>query len=117
MISSLPIRGYLEQSVGDLLTAALTQLGELRPIYPSLGTEESALKFLALYIRARNPKRRPPHLKAKFESSFLDFSDSCQAAEKLIEFNKAGGSAASGGDVPEDLERMNQAWTRSSSAT
>ena len=43
-------------------------------------------------------------------SPFLDFSDSCQAAEKLIEFNKAGGSAASGGDVPEDLERMNQAW-------
>ena len=61
-------------------------------------------------MQPANPKRRPPHLKAKFESSFLDFSDSCQAAEKLIEFNKAGGSAASGGDVPEDLERMNQAW-------
>ena len=109
IIASLPIRGYIEQSLGDLLTAAVTKLSELRPIYPTLDRKESALKFIALYIRAHNPKRRPAHLKAKFESSYLDYQDCCQAADKLLKFQKAGGSAGGGG-VPEDLERMNQMW-------
>jgi hypothetical protein len=110
IIKNLPIRGYLEQSMGDLLTEALTMLADLRPVYPTLDKRESALKFISLYIRAHNAKRRPPHLKAKFESSFLDYKDCCQAADKLIKFQAAGGSKAAGTDVPEDLERMNEMW-------
>ena len=84
-------------------------LAELRPIYPTLDQRESALKFVSLYIRAHNSKRRPAHLKAKFESSYLDYKDCCAAADKLIQFQKAGGSKA-GGEVPEDLDRMNEMW-------
>jgi len=109
IISSLPIRGYLEQTVGELLVGALTQLAELRPIYPTLSRRESALKFVALYIRAKNPKRRAAHLKAKFESSYLDYSDCCAAADKLLQFQKAGGAEAAGG-VPDDIDRVNQVW-------
>ena len=94
--------------MGDLLTECLTLLAELRPIYPTLDQRESALKFVSLYIRAHNSKRRPAHLKAKFESSYLDYKDCCAAADKLIQFQKAGGSKA--GEVPEDLDRMNEMW-------
>lgn len=109
IIANLPIRGYIEQTMGDLLTECLTLLAELRPIYPTLDQRESALKFVSLYIRAHNSKRRPAHLKAKFESSYLDYKDCCAAADKLIQFQKAGGSKA-GGEVPEDLDRMNEMW-------
>jgi len=109
IIANLPMRGYIEQSMGDLLTAALTTLSELRPIYPTLDRRDSALKFISLYIRAHNGKRRPAHLKAKYDSAFLDFKDCCQAADKLLQFQAAGGSSGAG-EVPEDLERMNEMW-------
>jgi len=113
IISALPIRGFLEHTLGELLTGALTQLATLRPVYPTLDRRETALKFISLYIRAHNPKRRPAHLKAKFEASFLDYADCCTAAEKLIKFHAAGGSHAANFDImkpPEDLARANEMW-------
>ena len=109
IVKALPIRGFLEQMMGNLLVNGLTELADRRPIYPSLDKCESALKFLALYVRAYNEKRRPPHIKAKLEASYLDFADCAKAAEALLEYKAKGGSSG-GGEVPADLERMNEMW-------
>jgi len=113
VLEKLPIRGYLEQTIGELLCGALTQLAEQRPIYPALSKRETALKFIGLYLRAHNPKRRPAHLKAKYDAALLDYSDCCGAADRLIQFHNEGGSTREGYDImhpPEDIERANAMW-------
>ena len=113
IIANLPIRGLIEQSMGELLTRALTELTTMRPVYPTLDRRETALKFVSLYLRAHNPKRRPPHLKAKYDASLLEYADCCTAADKLIKFQDAGGSQTEGFDIlnlPEELARANEMW-------
>ena len=48
--------GYMEQTVSVLMTKALTSVGLARPKYPFLTTSESALHYIALYLKANNPK-------------------------------------------------------------
>jgi adenylate/nucleoside-diphosphate kinase len=36
---------------------SLAQLGYRRPKYPTLGSKESALKFLAISLKATNPNK------------------------------------------------------------
>jgi len=113
VLSKLPMRGYLEQTMGQLLVGALTELAIQRPIYPALAKRESALKFVSLYMRAHNPKRRPSHIKAKYDAALLDYTDCCGAADRLIQFQKEGGSSQEGFDImrpPEDIQRANDMW-------
>lgn len=53
LLRSLPLRGYMEQSVGEPLKAGLAALAETRPKHPSLSCKETASRFLALYLKAR----------------------------------------------------------------
>ena len=48
--------GYMEQTVAHLITKSLTAVGLARPKYPFLSTQESALIYLALYLKANNLK-------------------------------------------------------------
>eukprot|EP00965_Chrysotila_dentata_P223440 6193572-Pleurochrysis_carterae.AAC.2 len=51
-VGELPTRGYSEQTLGDSLKAALTDLLTLeRPKYPTLSCTETALKFVALHLK------------------------------------------------------------------
>jgi len=53
-LASLPLPGYLEHAVVQELTAALLAVGQKRPKFPGLSSEQSALKLLALLLRSRN---------------------------------------------------------------
>lgn len=55
-LAALPLVGYLEQTVVQQLTAALLELGRTAPRFPGRTGTESGLKYLALSLRARNPK-------------------------------------------------------------
>ena len=55
-LKSLPAVGYLEQSVADAVTAALTKVGVMKPKYPLLDSARSGLIALALELRATNPR-------------------------------------------------------------
>ena len=55
-LKSLPAVGYLEQSVADAVTAALTKVGVMKPKYPLLDSARSGLIALALELRAANPR-------------------------------------------------------------
>lgn len=48
---NLPITGYLEQTVVDLLIKALTELGTYKPKFPFLTPTKSAQLYLAYYLK------------------------------------------------------------------
>ena len=54
LLASLPIRGYAEQTLGDALKAALTELAVMRPKHPTAGCRETALKFLEHGVSTRS---------------------------------------------------------------
>ena len=45
---------------------ALNALCELMPKYPTLNAKATALKFIAVHLKAHNPRLRAPHLKHKY---------------------------------------------------
>mmetsp|Transcript_28399 Transcript_28399/g.65885 ORF Transcript_28399/g.65885 Transcript_28399/m.65885 type:complete len:399 (+) Transcript_28399:909-2105(+) len=46
---------YMQASVAELICQGLVSAGERRPLFPGKGAEESALLYLARFLRARNP--------------------------------------------------------------
>ena len=63
-LSALPLVGYLEQTVVEDMTASMLNLGRDPPRFPGLSGSETALKYLALHLRAHKgtPRASPlPH--------------------------------------------------------
>ncbi len=48
---------FLEHHLSNILMKCLAQLGYRRPKYPTLGSKESALKFLSISLKANNPNK------------------------------------------------------------
>ena len=46
---------FLNDSLGNVLTRSLLELGENRLVFPTLTTQETALLQIALYLKANNP--------------------------------------------------------------
>lgn len=49
-LDSLPVPGYLEQTVCALVSSALAELTAIKPVYPGLTLEVSAMVYLGLHI-------------------------------------------------------------------
>lgn len=47
----LPMTGYLEQTVAELLKKALSQVGNFKPKFPFLSPTKSALLYIAYYLK------------------------------------------------------------------
>jgi len=118
-ISALPTQGYVEQTVGDTLTAALTELCALKPKYPLLDTRESAIKFLALYLKAHNPKIRAPHLKHRFGGKLHEYTECCSLVDALLGYEGTRAERAKKGSavdvsasnsLSEEHERLVAMW-------
>lgn len=54
-LKQLPNIGYLEQTVGNILTNACCAVNVLRPKYPGLSVELSGAIFIGLYLKVYNP--------------------------------------------------------------
>lgn len=48
---------FLEHHLGNIMMRVLTQLGYRRLKYPRISSKESALKFLAISLKANNPNK------------------------------------------------------------
>lgn len=68
-LKQLPNVGYLEQTVGNLLTKACCAVNVLRPKYPGLSVDISGALFIGLYLKVYNPlanKVQLPYYKKAF---------------------------------------------------
>lgn len=54
-LKNLPNIGYLEQTLGNILTEACCSVNVVRPKYPGLSFQVSALIHIALYLKTHNP--------------------------------------------------------------
>ena len=50
-LSSLPVMGYLEQTISSAIVQSLLSLTRSRPLLPRTSTRDSALLFLALHLK------------------------------------------------------------------
>lgn len=48
---------FLQHHLSNILMKSLAQLGYRRPKFPTLGSKESALKFLSISLKANNPNK------------------------------------------------------------
>lgn len=55
-LNKLPNIGYLEQTMGNIITDACCSVNVLRPKYPGLDIKLSGSLFIALYLKTHNPK-------------------------------------------------------------
>ncbi|TNM94702.1 hypothetical protein fugu_017461 [Takifugu bimaculatus] len=52
-LTSLPVLGYLEQGVSEAIIKAMTAVGCLKPKYPFINIQKSALIYVALYLKVQ----------------------------------------------------------------
>ncbi|TGZ75841.1 hypothetical protein CRM22_000159 [Opisthorchis felineus] len=81
-VHSLPLPGFLEQTVAFALQRALSAAGQHRPKFPFLGIKRSALIYLGLHMKAYNP-RSAEQEKQKYQQKLSDFLDSCSLPKWL----------------------------------
>ncbi|KAJ3018567.1 UNVERIFIED_CONTAM: adenylate kinase [Siphonaria sp. JEL0065] len=75
-IGQLPLIGYLTQSVARELTDALTEVGKVRPKHPYKSLTKSAADYLALYLKAHNPKNKE-WVQKQYTKDLRKFIDRC----------------------------------------
>ena len=92
----------------SLLERGLVELCALKPKYPTLNTKESALKFLAVFLKAHNPAVKAKHLKARHGARLHDFTECCSLADRLLAAKK--GSVESQAAGATELERLAGMW-------
>ena len=74
---SLPTGGFLEQGVGRLLTDAIHSVGTLKPKFPFVSVTDSSLHFVAIYLKAHNP-RLCFHTREKWRDILKEFQTDCE---------------------------------------
>ncbi|KAM7542180.1 hypothetical protein Aperf_G00000005329 [Anoplocephala perfoliata] len=83
IVDELPLPGYLEQTVACVLRNALAMCSKFRPKYPFISPERSALIYLALQLKALNP-RTPDHLRHRAKRRVEHFEQSCNLIDQLV---------------------------------
>ncbi|ELT97134.1 hypothetical protein CAPTEDRAFT_218532 [Capitella teleta] len=80
-LSSLPMLGYMEQTVAATITKSLTAVGNFKPKYPFLTPTRSALVYVAYNLKANNP-RNSDYIRKKYKRKLVEYENTC----KLINY-------------------------------
>ncbi|KAJ3039521.1 adenylate kinase [Rhizophlyctis rosea] len=104
-VSSLPLIGYMEQTIADAVTKGLNAVGRARPKYPYRGVAESACQYLALWLKANNPASNP-HTRTTQAKKLKQFTDRCDLISSLSSaFAKSGGTFVERDVMGEQFEK------------
>jgi len=76
LIASLPMLGYMEQSVQNAIIKSMTAVGCLKPKYPFLSAKRSSLLYLAYHLKATNPKSSE-YVRKKYQRKLGEFENNC----------------------------------------
>ncbi|KAJ3094596.1 adenylate kinase [Phlyctochytrium planicorne] len=91
-IGTLPLIGYLEQTVARTLSESLCAVGSARPKYPYFDLKRSACEYLALYLKANNVRSKE-WVRQSFKSKLSNFRNGCDLLMDLTKIlNSTSGS-------------------------
>ncbi|KAJ3163039.1 adenylate kinase [Geranomyces michiganensis] len=76
-VATLPLIGYLEQTVATKITEGLLAVGRAKPKYPYKTIEGSAVEYLALYLKANNPKSKD-WTRSAYASRLKQYQERCE---------------------------------------
>ncbi|XP_035880458.1 adenylate kinase 9 [Phyllostomus discolor] len=76
-LTSLPLPGYLEQGIATSLIKAMNAAGCLKPKFPFLSIEKSALLYIAFHLKAFNPKASE-YTRKKYKKKMEQFIERCE---------------------------------------
>lgn len=71
---------FLEHHLSNIMMKCLAQLGYRRPKYPTLSSKESALKFLAISLKATNPNKDDEY-RQKYSECLTRFIKECNFSQ------------------------------------
>lgn len=74
-VDDLPVPGYLEQTVAGHVGDALTTLSAVKPVYPGLSVDVTAMVYVGLYMGAHGS--HDDDLTAYYRDAFRRFVDTC----------------------------------------
>lgn len=73
---------FLEHHLSNIMMRSLAQLGYRRPKYPTLGSKESALKFLSISLKANNPNKDDEY-RQKYREHLNRFIKECNYSQEI----------------------------------
>jgi adenylate kinase family enzyme/YHS domain-containing protein len=88
---------FMQSSVAEMICQALVESGERRPLYPGRSAQDSALLFLARYLKAKNPLNTEMFALTVREQ-FRDYLADCALPEQLKELVETPEDAWNGSD-------------------
>ncbi len=73
---------FLEETLGQLLTNGMLEIGSNRHKYPTLSVKETGLKLFALYLKANN-SNNTPYMAKKYKERMRQFIEDCELAPRI----------------------------------
>jgi adenylate/nucleoside-diphosphate kinase len=98
---------FLEQSIGQMVTRALLEIGCNRLKYPTLSVRETLLKLFALFLKANNPTNSQ-YIQAKYKRKMQQFIERCELPVEIYNLSKKKGKSTF--LIPKDKKKEKGTW-------
>lgn len=102
---------YMQASVAEVICQGLVESGTRRPLYPGMPAGESALLFLARFLKAKNTLSTAMYA-AQLRAQFEEFLGDCALPQQLKELSERKEGHAEGSWTSSDSQRLQELCSR-----